>query len=190
MNELSTNPTGEPSPNFSDDVPDARPADAQDPRMAPGSSPFRRVVRSRAFPWLIVALLLIAYLYATGIIGSSDKVPWLTDLDQAKSQAANADKPMLVLFTAAWCGPCQQLKRNAFADTHTAEFIERHTVPVKIDMTRTTDQNAPIAEAFGVTGFPTMVLADATGQPISRLVGAVSAEQVITWLNNYTNQSP
>lgn len=67
------------------------------------------------------------------------------------SEILNADKPVLVDFTAAWCGPCKMMapELKKFAGSHT------DTVRVlKLDI----DKNPVIASKYEIQGVPTLIL--------------------------------
>jgi thioredoxin 1 len=63
-------------------------------------------------------------------------------------QISASDTPVIVDFTATWCGPCQKLKPIL----HELESEGKVKV-VMVDV----DQHPGVAEAFGVTGIPHLV---------------------------------
>jgi thioredoxin 1 len=76
----------------------------------------------------------------------------------------SADRPVLVDFTAAWCGPCQAIA-PVLEDLAT-EQADRLQV-VKIDV----DANPATTLRYEVMSMPTLILFK-DGEPQRRLVGA------------------
>ncbi|MFI8512933.1 thioredoxin family protein [Streptomyces sp. NPDC085460] len=86
-----------------------------------------------------------------------------TDAEFA-ADVLSAGPPVLVQFTAVWCGPCRQLKPVLAALA--AEEADRLRV-VEIDV----DHNPATTARHGVLATPTlMVFRD--GEPVKSLVGA------------------
>ncbi len=106
---------------------------------------------------------------------------WLQDFDQAKQTADREQKSVLVLFDGSdWCGYCQRLTREVFAEPDFAAQVGKDFVLVCIDSPRGGAASAKVQNAarnrrfvqqFGVHGFPTVVLTDAKGRVFGEVVG-------------------
>jgi thioredoxin 1 len=81
------------------------------------------------------------------------------------SLVVNGDKPALVDFWAAWCGPCKMIAPHveALAD----EFAGKVTV-AKLDV----DSNRNTAIKFGIQSIPTLLFFKG-GKLVDRVVGVV-----------------
>ncbi|GAA3491593.1 thioredoxin [Streptomyces cremeus] len=79
-------------------------------------------------------------------------------------EVLEAELPVLVEFTADWCGPCRQLAPvlRAIADEERGRLKV-----VQIDV----DANPQTAVAYGVLSMPTLMLFRG-GEPVKSMVGA------------------
>ncbi|HMJ16579.1 MAG TPA: cytochrome c biogenesis protein CcdA [Polyangiaceae bacterium] len=98
------------------------------------------------------------------------------DVREARARALREEKPLLVDFTASWCGACKELDRHTFAEERVAREAGRF-LAVKVDATNDEDPRVEAAlQEFNVVGLPTVVLYDSRGKEALRCTDFVSAE--------------
>ena len=86
---------------------------------------------------------------------------------------------MLLDFTGSdWCGWCMKLSKDIFSQPEFKEFAAKNLVLVEVDFParkpladEVKARNSALAAKFGVEGFPTLVLVDASGKEVARHVG-------------------
>jgi thioredoxin 1 len=79
------------------------------------------------------------------------------------SEVISANLPVLVDFTAVWCGPCKMLEPIV---QQLAQEWEGKVKIVKLDV----DENADLAMQYQIMGVPTLILFS-NGQPLERMTG-------------------
>ncbi len=94
------------------------------------------------------------------------------DPDEAFARAVREGKPVLLFFTAEWCGYCRQLMAEV-ADHADLAAAMSDFVCVRVDV----DACPRKAEEYQVRVFPTVVVATNRGVPFGRITGAQSAER-------------
>lgn len=87
----------------------------------------------------------------------------------------HATKPVLVDFSAGWCGPCQALA--PILDALAAEKADRLDV-VKLDV----DANPDTTNRYGVRSLPTLLLFQ-NGQPVAQQAGLLPKARLAAWID-------
>ena len=94
--------------------------------------------------------------------------------DNFKQEVLESDKPVLVDFWAAWCGPCKM--QSPVLDEMADEYDSIKIGKINID------EEQALAVQFGVSSIPTLILFQ-NGKAAQTLVGLHSKEQIAQALN-------
>ncbi len=101
---------------------------------------------------------------------ASDKVHVFNDLN-FEQEVLQADQPVLVDFTASWCGPCRAL---APIIDQVAEALDGKAKVGKVDI----DEAPLTAGKFGVRGVPTVMVFKG-GQRVDQHVGLTTKQKLL-----------
>ena len=115
---------------------------------------------------IIVALLLFAGSFAA----EAQELVWETNVTKAMAISNETKKPLLLFFTGSdWCGWCIRLQKEVLKTPEFAKWAKDNVVLVELDYPRKAPQTEEIKKqnnelqmAFGIQGFPTIILANAT----------------------------
>lgn len=106
-------------------------------------------------------------------VDANRKAKWLTKMDKAQEQAKETGLPILVLFTGtSWCPYCIKLEKEVFSDSAFETFANQNLVLLKLEFgpggTPSNKKDGTLQKEFGVKGFPTYFLTDATGTKLAQ----------------------
>lgn len=102
---------------------------------------------------------------------------WNKALAEAKSQ----HKLIFLDAYASWCGPCKMLKNKTFPNKEAGDFFNKNFINVAIDMEK--GEGPSLREKYGVTAYPTLIIADGDGNIITYTQGYVNPKQLIEFGN-------
>lgn len=94
--------------------------------------------------------------------------------DSFAADVLASDKPVLVDYWAAWCGPCKMIA--PILEELAKEYGDRVTI-AKLNV----DDNPQTAAKFGIRGIPTLMMFKG-GEPAATKVGALSKSQLADFI--------
>jgi thiol-disulfide isomerase/thioredoxin len=137
------------------------------------------------FQGLVIAgLVLLNSVTVSSRVAHADGVQWLTDPPAALQQSRSSGRPVLMRFSAEWCGPCRKMERTTFADPGTAASINRSFVPLVIDA----DENEALAKKLNIRGLPTLVIVTPDMKILKKIKGFQTSKRLMPELHNVLAQ--
>ncbi len=94
-----------------------------------------------------------------------------------ETEVLKSSVPVLVEFTAIWCGPCKMLDPVV---TQLSQEWNGKVKVVKLDV----DDNSNLAVQYGVMGVPTLILF-IDGKPVQRLSGYQPKDRILSKFSSY-----
>ena len=92
----------------------------------------------------------------------AERIEWHYDLKKAKSLALETGKPMLLDFTAEWCGPCKAMDQTFWVRSDVIEFSKRF-ICVKVDF----DRSSKLKSKYKIKAIPFVIATDPWGMEIA-----------------------
>jgi thioredoxin-like negative regulator of GroEL len=104
-----------------------------------------------------------------------------SNLDSALATAKSSNKPVIAVFSAVWCPPCQMMKKNVYPSEEIKAYQDKF-VWAYIDTD--VESNAKDAIKYKVSGIPHIQFISADGKAIDSQIGASSASEFAKTLDN------
>ncbi|MDD5088106.1 MAG: cytochrome c biogenesis protein CcdA [bacterium] len=110
---------------------------------------------------------------------------WIVnDEERALELAAGEGKPMIMDFYADWCVACVELDEKTWSKPDVVERLGDF-VRLKFDFTRETPWAKEMKQKYEITGMPTVILFDRSGEEAARFAGFLPPSDVIALLNQH-----
>jgi len=118
-------------------------------------------------------LLLLAALALPALAADFPKgsPKFLTSYDAAVTAAKAQNKPVVMVFSAVWCPPCQVMKKSVYPSK---EVTPLHDKFVWASLDTDEEANASAAQKHGVSGIPHIEFLNSQGKSLGNQVGSTS----------------
>ncbi len=126
------------------------------------------------FPLAIipVLLLIMAFKPTTTAVEFAE-----ADWDISKTKAMAEGKLYFVDFDASYCATCRNMDESTYMSTRLAEYMSQNVVALRVDVQ---DFDGVMwSQQYEVEALPTMLIFDAQGKLVKRLVGYKSASDLM-----------
>lgn len=91
----------------------------------------------------------------------------------ALSAAKKSGKPVILVFSAGWCPPCQAMKHDVYPSAEVKPLQDKF-VWAYLDVDDASNEG--VATKYGVNGIPHIEFLNAEGKELGKQVGGTSAE--------------
>lgn len=109
---------------------------------------------------------------------------WHAAFEQARTAAESGGQPVLIHFHAWYCGPCQRMDREVFADPQVQQALTSEMASVKVDVTHEPE----LASRCGATSVPRDVVMFPDGTIETLNVGYMPKSQYLSLLRDISER--
>jgi thiol:disulfide interchange protein DsbD len=123
-----------------------------------------------------------SFLFIVGWQTPKGSLSWEHSESVAAAKAKAEGRPLLIDFTASWCGACQELALHTFSDQRVIDrAVAANFVAVTVDASDADDpQIDAVKGKYKVVGLPTVVIFDSKGVERKRIQEFVKPEPFLS----------
>jgi len=112
-------------------------------------------------------------------------VKWYKSEQEAYAAAKSKNRPIFIDAWAEWCEACKKMDASTFVDPDVANELNEHWIPLKLDLTETTDENDRLIDVYGLQSLPTSILMNQEGQNKEALSGYIGPPKMLGHLRQF-----
>lgn len=132
----------------------------------------------------LVMPFMYNYYFAKPVPTNITHVAGMVDTKQQLDAIINSsDKPVIVDFYASWCSVCTEMEAKTFINKDVRKVMGNYTV-IKFDVTKNTQDQEDVMHRYGLYGPPAIIVISKNKQVTNKLVGFISAKDLIRYLTN------
>src|SRR5437899_10583926 len=133
------------------------------------------------------ALLLLMPLWAL-----AGEIKW-QKFEAGFEEAKKSNKKIMVDVYTDWCGWCKKLDSEVYGNDKVSEYLSQQYVVIKLNaesgsklkFAKTEYTEAQLAQAFGISGYPTIIFFDSNGEPLDKISGYMPAADFLPVLKYF-----
>lgn len=114
------------------------------------------------FSFCLKAILLnglAAVIGLAGIACAEEKLPWESNLAVAREKAFREDRPLFIMMTATWCGPCKALEQETLPNKLILDGLKEFVWVQAFE-------EKEVEKKYSCTGYPTLVFVDPKSEKV------------------------
>jgi thioredoxin-related protein len=152
------------------------------------------MVETEVKNYLILALTLLLFLTNPVFAqeqksGEQDPLQHFQSMGKTNAQIlailGQADKPGFLYFTTDWCGACEGLEKETFADPAFGLYLQAHFIPFLINAEKNTGPD--LNDLYHIGAYPTVVILSPQGVVIDKITGYDKPEPYFKKLKDVVN---
>lgn len=136
--------------------------------------------------YFLFLLLTTVFTLISVHAGDKTEIKW-RKFDSGLAEAKKMNKKVFIDVYTDWCKWCKKLDAEVYSDQKVVDYINKYYIPVKMngesnESVKFKDQSfteATLSQAFGVSGFPTLIFLAANGDPIEKIGSYLPTDQFL-----------
>ena len=97
--------------------------------------------------------------------------------EQALLIASKENKPLFLDVSTSWCGYCKKMKQNVFIDKEVGAYFNKNFINIEINAEQ--GEGRTIAQKYGASSYPTLIIIDKNQKPIFTTEGYIDAKDFL-----------